>query len=89
MSNPAVAGLSEFRRSGSNVAIIFGVIFFINVNSGDLIFDFSVSRHRETSADFAGFPIFLAIRRIAYEFSCRVPRFSPKKGQQNSFHVEA
>jgi len=42
----------------SNGSIIFWVTFFINVNSDDLIFDFSVSRHREASADFAGFPIF-------------------------------
>jgi len=42
----------------SNGSIIFWVTLFINVNSDDLIFDFSVSRHREASADFAGFPIF-------------------------------
>jgi DNA-binding CsgD family transcriptional regulator len=66
----------------SNVAIVFGVIFFINVNSGDLIFDFSVSRHRATRADVAGFLIFLAIRRIAYECSCRVPRFPLKRGNK-------
>jgi len=51
-----------------------------------LIFSIATSRDR---VDFAGFPIFLAIRRIAYEFSCRKPRFPLKNGQQNSFHVAA
>jgi hypothetical protein len=46
----AVAGLIEFLRIVSNVGIVFGVIFFIKVNSGDLILDLAVPRHGETSA---------------------------------------
>src|SRR6266508_2776844 len=43
MSNPAVAGLIGFLLGGSNVAIVFGAIFFIRVNSADLILDFAAA----------------------------------------------
>jgi len=42
----------------SNVAIVFEVIFFINVDSGDLIFDFQyrdIARHRRILPDFPFF----------------------------------
>ncbi len=58
MRNPAVAGLIKFLMGVSNGSIIFWVTFFINVNSDDLIFDFSVSRHRATRADLPDFPFF-------------------------------
>ena len=88
MRNPAAAGLMNFCWV-SNVAIVFEVIFFINVNSDDLIFDFSVSRHRETSADLAGFPIFFGNTQNCVRILLPGATVLLKKGQQNSFHVEA
>ncbi len=47
MRNPAVARLIEFLMGVSNVAIVLGVMFFIRVNSADLILDLAATVFRD------------------------------------------
>src|SRR6266481_372854 len=79
MRNPAAAGLMNFCWV-SNVAIVFEVIFFINVNSGDLIFEFSVSELGRHGRVFADFPFFWAIAKLGNEFFAECHGFPLKRG---------
>ena len=88
MRNPAAAGLMNFCRV-SNVAIVFEVIFFINVDSGDLIFDFQyrdIARHGRILPDF---PFFWEYAELRTNSLAECHGFPSKRGTKNSFHVEA